>query len=116
MPLLWVMKGSYLVFLGVSNNRLTCMQGQKHFHCLIICNYFFYLTCSTIPKGYIFPNQEEGLVCGDWSDWSHFHFIMPVMPDKSAFVSAVLLYVQRCPTWMATLFFTTPKAAPSGKE
>ncbi len=27
-PLLWVMKGSYLG-LGVPNNRLTCMQGQK---------------------------------------------------------------------------------------
>ncbi len=35
------------------------------------------------------------LICGDWSDWSHFHFIMPVMPDKAAFVSAVLLCVQR---------------------
>ncbi len=27
-PLLWVMKGSYLV-LGIPNNRLTCIQGQK---------------------------------------------------------------------------------------
>ncbi len=27
-PLLWLMKGSYLV-LGVPNNRLRCMQGQK---------------------------------------------------------------------------------------
>ncbi len=31
------------------------------------------------------------LICGDWSDWSHFNFIMPVMPDKAAFVRAVLL-------------------------
>ncbi len=31
------------------------------------------------------------LICGDWSDWSHFHFIMPVTPDKAAFVSAVVL-------------------------
>ncbi len=23
------------------------------------------------------------LICGDLSDWSHFHFIMPVMPDKA---------------------------------
>ncbi len=29
------------------------------------------------------------LICGDWFDRSHFHFIMPVMPDKAAFVSTV---------------------------
>ncbi len=23
------------------------------------------------------------VICGDFSDWSHFHFIMPVMPDKA---------------------------------
>ncbi len=34
------------------------------------------------------------LICSDWSDWSHFHFILPVMPNKAAFVSAVLLCVQ----------------------
>ncbi len=32
------------------------------------------------------------LICGDWP---HFHFIMSVMPDKAAFVSAVLLCVRR---------------------
>ncbi len=31
------------------------------------------------------------LICGDCS---HFYFISPVMPDKAAFVSAVLLCVQ----------------------
>ncbi len=30
------------------------------------------------------------LICGDWYDWSYFHFIMPVTADKAAFVSAVL--------------------------
>ncbi len=30
------------------------------------------------------------LICGDWSDCSHFHFIIPVMPDKAVFVSTVL--------------------------
>ncbi len=30
------------------------------------------------------------LMCGDWSDWSHFNFISPVIPDKAAFVSAAL--------------------------
>ncbi len=34
------------------------------------------------------------LICDDWSDWSHFHFIMPVMSDKAAFLSSVLLCVQ----------------------
>ncbi len=37
------------------------------------------------------------LICCDWSDWSHFYFIMPVMPDKAAFVSVVLLCVQPLP-------------------
>ncbi len=47
-PLLWVMKVHILV-LGVPNNRLTCMQGQKT-HCLKICIYFF-LFCSQLPNG-----------------------------------------------------------------
>ncbi len=34
------------------------------------------------------------LICSDWSDWSNFHFIMPVMPDKAVLVSEVLLCVQ----------------------
>ncbi len=49
------------------------------------------------------------LICGDWSDWSHFHFIMPVMPGKAAFVSAVLLCVQR---YQGNGY----KVTPSGKE
>ncbi len=53
------------------------------------------------------------LICSDWSDWSHFHFIMPVMPDKAVFVKAVLLCVQR---YRGNSYFTSPKAAPSGKE
>ncbi len=35
------------------------------------------------------------LIYGDWSDWSDFYFIIPVMSDKAVFVSAVLLCVQR---------------------
>ncbi len=36
-------------------------------------------------------NFSKPLLCmtiirGDWSNWSHFHFIMPVMPDKAPFV------------------------------
>ncbi len=53
------------------------------------------------------------LICGDWSDWSHFHSIMPVMPDKAAFLSAVLLCVQR---YWRNHYFTAPKVPPSGKE
>uniref|UniRef100_A0A672RXF2 ATP-binding cassette sub-family B member 6 n=1 Tax=Sinocyclocheilus grahami TaxID=75366 RepID=A0A672RXF2_SINGR len=37
------------------------------------------------------------LIFGDWSDWSHFHFIMPVIPDKAAFVNAVLFCLQPLP-------------------
>ncbi len=72
---------------------------KKHFHCLIICIYFD-LNCSTTPKRFaqqlIFqtpPLRDANL---RWLvDWSHFYFIVPVMPDKAAFVSAVLLCVQR---------------------
>ncbi len=31
------------------------------------------------------------LICGDWSNWPHFHVIMPVMPDKAVFVSSAAL-------------------------
>ncbi len=44
---------------------------------------------------------------------SMFNLISPVMPDKAAFVSAVLLCVQRN---QGHRYFTAPKAAPSGKE
>ncbi len=49
----------------------------------------------------------------DWSNWSYFHFIMPVMPDNAAFVIEVLLCVQR---YRGNRYFYAPKAAPSGKE
>ncbi len=45
------------------------------------------------------------LICGN------FHCIMPVLPDKAVFVSAVLLCVQR---YQGNLYFTPPK--PSGKD
>ncbi len=91
------MKGSYFGF-GSPNNRLTSGKVKKHFHCLIMCIYF-YLTCSTTLKRFtrwlIFQTLLcVTLICSDWSDWSHFYFISPVMPDKAAFVSAVLLCVQ----------------------
>ncbi len=47
------------------------------------------------------------LICGDWSDW-----ITPVMPDKAAFVSTVLLCVQR---YRGNRYFNS-KRAPTGKE
>ncbi len=41
---------AHILVLWVPNNRLTCMQGKKiHFHCLIIC-FYFYLICLTTPK------------------------------------------------------------------
>ncbi len=52
----------YERFLGVPNNRLTCIcKVKKHFHFLIICIYF-YLICSTTPKRFVqwfvFPNPS----------------------------------------------------------
>ncbi len=93
-------------------------RSKKHFHCLIICIYF-YLTCSTTPKRFSSTIHFSKallcvtLICGDWSDWSHFHFFMPVLPDKVVFVSTVLLCVQR---YWGNRYFYRSKAAPSGKE
>ncbi len=39
------------------------------------------------------PSLCVTLICGDWSDGSHFHFIVPVTPDKAA--HPLLLCVQR---------------------
>ncbi len=88
-PLLWVMKSSYLV-LGVPNNRLTCMQGQKTLSLSYSMHLFFTLLAQRLPKDSLNdlffqtpPLHDMMLICSDWSDWSHFHFIKPVMPDKA---------------------------------
>ncbi len=52
------------------------------------------------------------LICSDWSDWSHFNFIMPVMPDKAVCECSAAL----CTALPWNSYFTAPKAAPSGKE
>ncbi len=59
--------------LGVSNNRLTCMQGQKILQ--FSENIHFSASFFQTPP-------------------SHYPFISHVMPDQAAFVSAVLLCVQ----------------------
>ncbi len=59
--------------LGVPNNRLTCMQGQKTLS-FSYNMHLFYLICSTTPKRFaqrlIFPNPFLclTLICSDWSD------------------------------------------------
>ncbi len=114
-PLLWVMKGSYF---GFGRYRLTCTQGQKTLSLSYNMHLFFTLLCSTTPKRFtqwfIFPNPPLHDVDQCWLvDRSHFHLISPVMPDKAAFVSAVLLCVQR---YRGNRYFTALKDAPSGKE
>ncbi len=80
--------------LGVPNNKLTCMQGQK----TLVLKYAFIFTllAQRLPNDSLndsfFQTPPFGLRL---SDWSHFHVIMPVTPDKAAFVSAVLICVQR---------------------
>ncbi len=108
-PLLCVWKVHILV-LGVPNNRLTCMQGQKHFLSYNMHLFLSYLLndSQTIRSTIHFSKPLcVTLICGDWSNWSHFHFIMPVMPDK-----AVLLCVQR---YRETAILRS-KAAPSAKN
>ncbi len=84
------------------------MQGQKR-HSLSYMHLFlpYLLKNSQMIRSTIHfskPFLCVTLIGSDWSDWSHFNFIMPVMPDKAVFVSG------------ETAVFTVPKAAPSGKE
>ncbi len=83
---------------------------KKHFHCLInrLCILFLtyllndsQIICSTI-------HFSKPLIC---DDRYHFHFTVSVMPDKAAFVSAVLLCVQHfrgssksCTQWQTMNF------------
>ncbi len=113
-PLLWESKGSYFGFGCPQKHACNVI---KYVHCLIICIYFFH-TCSTSQTirstiHFSKPLLCVMLICGDWSDWSHFHCIMPVMSDKPAFVSTVLIYVLR---YQGNGYFTAPKAASSGKD
>ncbi len=69
------------------------MQGQKtlslSYNRLCILCLTYLLNNSQMIRSTI--HFSKPLIC---DDWSHFHFIVPVMPDKAAFVSAVLLCVQ----------------------
>ncbi len=76
-------------------NRLTCMQGQKTLS-LSYMHLFFTLFAQRLPNdsfNYSFfqtpPLRDANL----WwlVDWSHFHLISPVMPDKAVFVSSAVL-------------------------
>ncbi len=79
---------------------------KKHFHCLHFHLPYLLNDSQTIHSTIHF---SKPLLCM-MLIWSHFHFIMPVMPDKAVFVSAVLLCVQR---YLRNSCFT---ALPSGKE
>ncbi len=108
------MKGSYLgfgspqqqVYMHIRSKTLS-LSYNMHLFLPYLLN-----DSQTIRSMFHFskPLLCETLICGDWS---HFHLILPVIPDKAAFVSAVLLCVQR---YRGNHYFTTPKAAPSGKE
>ncbi len=52
------------------------------------------------------------LICGGWSDWAHFHFIMPGMPDKQRYEHSAAL----CTALPGKPLFYSSKPAPSGKE
>ncbi len=84
----------HILVLGVPNNRLTCTQSHKYFHCHNMHLFLHYLLKDSQPirSTVHFPKLLlfVMLICGDW-----FHFIMPVMPEKAVFVSAVLLCVQQ---------------------
>ncbi len=57
---------THILVLGVPNNRLTCMQGQKTLS-FSYNMHLFYLIRSTIH--FSKPLLCVTLICGDWSDW-----------------------------------------------
>ncbi len=85
------MRKVHTLVLGVPNNRLTCMHGQKtlslsykNIIIIIICIYFlsYLLSDSQTIRSMIHfskPLLCVMLICSDWSDWFYFHFILPVM-------------------------------------
>ncbi len=97
----------HILVLGVTNNRLTCMQGQKTLSLSYNMHLFLpYLLndSQTIHSTIHFskPLLYVTLICSDWS-----------ISFKAVFVSSVLLCVQR---YQGNSYFNAPKVAPSGKE
>ncbi len=87
-PLLWVMKVHILV-LGVTNNRLTCMQGQKHLFYYNMHLFLPYLLndSQTIHSTIHFskPLLCVTLLCSDWSisfKAEHSVTLCTVLPGK----------------------------------
>ncbi len=78
---------------------------NKHEHCM------FQNQNAALVFLYYSISEGNGLSSGNFQ--FNFYFIMPVMPDNAAFVSAVLLCAA---VTGETDIFTAPKAAPSGKE
>ncbi len=97
--------------LGVPNNRLTCMQGQKtlsfSYNMLLFLPYLLndsQTIRSTI--NYSKPLLCVTLICVDWSDWS-ISFKSSNCELSAALCTAVT---------EETAIFNAPKVAPSGKE
>ncbi len=97
----------HILVLGIPNNRLTCMQGQKtlsfSYNTHLFLPYLL-IDSQTIRSTINFskPLFSVTLICGDWS-----------ISFKAVFVSSVLLCVQ---CYRGNRYFNAPKAAPSGKE
>ncbi len=140
-------KGSYFGF-GSPKQQVDMHARSKStfiFLKIIYNNYynnilFFYLTCLVTPKQirsmihFSKPILCVMLICGDWSDWSYFHFISPVMviahevwnfrlSYSSSFpIKMLVCLIKQC-LWTHCCFvysvtgktaILTPKAAPSG--
>ncbi len=90
----------HILVLGVTNNRLTCMQGQKTLSLSYNMHLFLpYLLndSQTIHSTIHFskPLLYVTLICSDWS-----------ISFKAVFVSSVLLCVQR---YQGNSYFNAPK-------
>ncbi len=103
-----VMKGSYFGF-GSLQQQVDMHARSKNTFIVIICIYLPYDSQTIRLTIHLLPLLCVMLICGDWS---HFHFIMPVMPDKAALKKCCFVYS----VTGETAIFTAPKAAPSGKE
>ncbi len=80
-PLLWAMKGSYFGF-GSPQQQVDMHAGSKNTFIVNMHLFLPYLhkESKTIRSTFNFskPLLCVMLICSDWYDWSHLHFILPV--------------------------------------
>ncbi len=109
-PLLWEMKDTYFG-LGVSNNRLTCMHGQKTISLSYNVHLFYPYLLNDSQTIRSTMNFSKPILCRDatlrWLVW------LVSFSLHHAIMRAVLLCVQR---YRGNRYFTAPNTVHSDKK